>query len=191
MDYKETIYPSLEPSAPPDTSMFNKQKAQVFLTNIDQLEGDIAEKCSKIQNVVNKLNEASAACSILSAFSSRSTIATAVSVVGIPVSATLGIVSLATSAASAITKKFGKAKSKRLRVYAALLDDIRKARASFEYAFSKSLDQGISTSEFAQLQKIYTDLLKKMKHKYTASFMEELKQADFLAQVANIVITKN
>ena len=186
----DNIYPEI-PSAPPDTSMFNRQRAQTFLANIDQLERDIAKKCSKVQNTVNRLNETSAACSCLSVVASGSTIATAVSVVGIPVSAGLGTLSIASSAASVITNKFGKTKIKKLKVYTNLLDDIHKARASFEYAFSKSLSGGVSTDEFAQLQKIYTDLLKKMKRKYTASFIDELKQADFLTQVANIVAKKS
>ena len=189
MSYDSNIYPEI-PSAPPDTFTFNKQRAQTFLANLDQLENDIAQKCSKVQTIVNRLNNSAAACSVLSVIASGSTIATAVSVVGVPVSAGLGTISVAASAASFVTSKFEKAKTKKLKVYTALLDEIHSARASFEYAFSKSLNGGISTDEFGKLQKIYTDLLKKMKRKYTASFMEELKQADFLAQVANIVTKK-
>jgi hypothetical protein len=186
------IYPTLA-SAPLDETGFNKQRALTFLNTIDQMEKAITKKCYKLKKQVNRFGEASAGCSLLSVLTAGSTIATTVTIVGIPISVAIGTLSIACSGVSVITNKVGKAKAKKRDKYVKMLSEIHKTKASYEHAFSRSLNDGISLDEFTQLQTIYVNLLKSVNTKVfrTETYVNDLKQQDFLAQVANIITKKS
>ena len=185
------IYPTL-PSAPLDEATFNKSRAQVFLATIEQLEHKIIGKCEKLHKLITRLNETAAASSALSIITAGSTIATTVTVAGIPISIGLGTVSIASSATSMITNKLAKVKSNKRDRYLAMLSHIIKAKTSYEYAFSKSLSEGINLEEFSQLQKIYVNLLNTINSKKfdTSNYLKDLQQDRFLQQVAAVVAKK-
>jgi hypothetical protein len=186
------LWPIL-PSAPIDEVIFNEQRSLTFLNTIDQMEIAITKKCYKLQKQVNRFSEASAGCSLLSVLTAGSTIATTVTIVGIPISVAIGTLSIICSGVSVITNKVGKAKAKKRDKYVKMLNEIYKAKASYEHAFSRSLNDGISIDEFTQLQTIYVNLLKSVNTKAfrTETYVNDLKQQDFLAQVANIVAKKS
>ena len=160
-----------------------------FLSNIEHIEGVISKKCNKLQKLISKLNHASAGTSVVSVITAGSTIATTVSVVGIPISVGIGTISIASDTTSAICSKVADTKTKKLKKYATMLDNIHRTKASFEYVLSKSLADGISTDEFVTLQNMYVGLLKNINTKRfnTTSYINDLKQEDFLQNIVNIV----
>ena len=91
----------------------------------------------------------------------ESTIGTAFIIVGLPISASLGIVSTVSTCVSAcllLTSK--KYKKKLLKCYE-LLDKITSSLATFEVLISLSLDDGtvIDAKEFHKLQTLYLQLM--------------------------------
>ena len=114
-----------------------------------------------IKNAYNKLIHASTGASSFALISGVSTIGTAFTVVGLPISASLGVVSTVSTCVGAcqlLTSK--KYKKKLLKCYE-LLDKITSSLATFEVLISQSLDDGtvIDAKEFHKLQTLYLQLM--------------------------------
>ena len=89
----EKLYPKL-PSAPSmRQESFNIEMVRKYYQDITDLKNKYNEKQQKYKNTCNKLPHASTGISSVGVISGVSTIGTAFTVVGLPISASLGIVS--------------------------------------------------------------------------------------------------
>ena len=89
----ENLYPQL-PSAPSmSQESFNVEMVRKYNQNIVNLKEKYNEKHRKYKNAYNRLLNASTAVSSVAVVSGVSTIGTVFTVVGLPISASLGIVS--------------------------------------------------------------------------------------------------
>ena len=125
------------------------------------LKEKYTEKQRKYNNAYNKLLHASTGASSVALVSGASTIVTSVTIVGIPISASLAIVSTVSTCVGAcllLTSK--KYKRKLLKCYE-LLDKITNSLATFEVLISLSIDDGsvIDAKEFHKLQTLYLQLM--------------------------------
>ena len=119
------------------------------------------EKQQKYRNAYNKLLHASTGASAIGVFSGVSSIGTAFTIVGLPISTSLGVISTVSTCVGAcllLTSK--KYKKKLLKCYE-LLDKITSSLATFEVLISLSIDDGtvISAKEFYKLQTLYLQLM--------------------------------
>ena len=119
------------------------------------------EKQRKYRNAYNRLLNASTGASSVALVSGASTIGTAFTIVGLPISASLGVVSTVSTCVSAcllLTSR--KYKKKLLKCYE-LLDKITSSSANFEVLISLSIDDGtvIDAKEFHKLQTLYLQLM--------------------------------
>ena len=117
-----------------------------------------------------------------------STIGTAFTVIGLPISASLGVVSTISTCVGGILLLISKKYEKKLLKCYELLDKITSSLATFEVLISLSLDDGtvIDAKEFHKLQTLYLQLMtyvrnidRKMKVQTEESFqktiMDEIK----------------
>ena len=119
------------------------------------------EKQRKYKNAYNRLLHASTGASTVALASGASTIRTSVTVVGLPISASLAIVSTgSTCVGSCFLLTSEKYKKKPLKCYE-LLDKITTSLATLETLISLSLDEGnvIDAKEFHKLQTLYLQLM--------------------------------
>ena len=90
----ENIYPQL-PTAPPiSQESFNIEMVRKYYQDIANLKEKYTEKQWKYKNAYNRLLHASTGASTVGVVSGVSTIGTAFTVVGLPISASLGVVAL-------------------------------------------------------------------------------------------------
>ena len=156
----ENLYPRL-PTAP---SMNQKVSTLRWIESIIKtanLKEKYTEKQRKYKNAYNRLLHASTGASSVALASGVSTIRTSVTIVGLPVSASLGVVSTVSTCVSAcllLTSK--KYKKKLLKCYE-LLDKITTSLATFETLISLSIDDDSVTDakEFHKLQTLYLQLM--------------------------------
>ena len=140
---------------------FNIEMVRKYYQDIANLKEKYNEKQQKYRNAYNKLLHASTGASSFALVSGVSTIGTSVTVVRLPISASLAIVSTVSTCAGGIllltSKKY---KRKLLRCYK-LLDKITSSLATFEVLISLSLDDGtdIDAKEFHKLQTLYLQLM--------------------------------
>ena len=132
-----------------------------YCQDIANLKEKYNEKQQKYKNAYNRLLHASTGASSVALASGVSTIGTSVTVVGIPISASLAIVSsvsICVGACLLLTSK--KYKKKLLKCYE-LLDKITSSLATFEVLISLSIDDGtvIDAKEFHKLQTLYLQLM--------------------------------
>ena len=157
----ENIYPQL-PTAPPESQeSFNISMVRKYHEDIVNLKEKYTEKQRKYNNAYNRLLHASTGASSVALVSGASTIVTSVTIVGIPISASLAIVSTVSTCVGAcllLTSK--KYKKKLLKCYE-LLDKIAASLATFETLISLSIDDGsvIDAKEFHKLQTLYLQLM--------------------------------
>ena len=114
----------------------------------------------------NRLLHASTGANTVALASGVSTIGTSVTIVGIPISASLGVVSTVSTFVGAcllLTSK--KYKKKLLKCYE-LLDKITSSLATFETLISLSIDDGsvIDAKEFHKLQTLYLQLMTEVRN---------------------------
>ena len=184
----ENLYPQL-PTAPPiSQESFNIEMVRKYYQDIANLKEKYTEKQRKYKNAYNRLLHASTSASTVGVVSGVSTIGTAFTVVGLPISASLGAVSTVSTCVGAVllftSKKY---KRKLLRCYD-LLDKITSSLAAFEVLLSLSLNDGndIDSKEFHKLQTLYLQIMtqvrntdKKMKFQTEENFqktiMDEIK----------------
>ena len=89
----ENLYPKL-PSAPLiSQESFNVEMIRKYYQDITDLKNKYHEKQQKYKNAYNKLLHASTGASSVGVISGVSTIGTAFTIVGLPISASLGVVS--------------------------------------------------------------------------------------------------
>ena len=157
----ENLYPQL-PTAPlMSRGSFNIEMVRKYYQDIANLKEKYTEKQQKYKNACNRLLHASTGASSVALASGVSTIGTSVTIVGLPISATLGVVSTVSTCVGAcllLTSK--KYKKKLLKCYE-LLDKITTSLATFETLISLSIDDDsvIDAKEFHKLQTLYLQLM--------------------------------
>ena len=157
----ENLCPKL-PSAPSmSQESFNIEVVRKYYQDIANLKERYNEKQWKYRNSYNKLLQASTGASSFALISGASTIRTAFTVVELPISASLGVVSTVSTCVGGIlllsSKKY---KRKLLKCYE-LIDKITSSLTTFEVLISLSLDDGtvIDAKEFHKLQTLYLQLM--------------------------------
>ena len=164
----ENLYPQL-PSAPPmSQESFNIEMVKRYYQDIVNLKEKYTEKQRKYNNAYNRLLHASTGASSVALVSGASTIVTSVTIVGIPISASLAIVSTVSTCVGVcllLTSK--KYKKKLLKCYE-LLDKITNSLATYETLISLSIDDGsvIDAKEFHKLQTLYLQMADDTRKKY-------------------------
>ena len=184
----ENLYPKL-PSAPSiSQESFNVETIRKYYQDITDLKNKYDEKQRKHKNAYNKLLNTSKAESTVGVVSGVSTIGTAFTVVGLPIRASLGVVSTVSTCMDGILLLISKKYKKKLLKCYELLDKITSSLATFEVLISLSPDDGTVTDakEFHKLQTLYLQLMtyvgnieRKMKVQTEESFqkiiMDEIK----------------
>ena len=140
---------------------FNIEMVRKYHEDIANLKEKYTEKQQKYKKSYNRLIHTSTGASSVALASGISTIGTSVTIVGIPISASLAIVSTVSTCVGAcllLTSK--KYKKKLLKCYE-LLDKIATSLATFETLISLSIDDGsvIDAKEFHKLQTLYLQLM--------------------------------
>ena len=155
----ENLYPQLLTVPSMSQESFNIEMARKYYQDIANLKEKYTEKQRKYKNAYNKLLHAST-CSF-TLISGISTIGPSVTVVGLPISASLAIVStVSTCVGACLLLTSRKYKNKLLKCYE-LLDKITSSLANFEVLISLSIDDGtvIDAKEFHKLQTLYLQLM--------------------------------
>ena len=157
----ENLYPQLPTVPPMSQESLNIEMVRKYYQDIVNLKEKYNGKQRKYRNAYNRLLHASMGASSVALFSGISTIGTSVTVVGIPVSASLAIVSTVSICIGGVlllnSKKY---KGKLMKCYE-LLDKITSSLATFEVLISLSIDDGtvIDAKEFHKLQTLYLQLM--------------------------------
>ena len=134
-------------------------------------------------HVCNRLLNASTSASSVGVISGISTIGTAFTVVGLPISASLGVVRTVLSCVDGILLLISKKYKKKLSKCYELSDKITSSLATFEVLISLSVDDGtvIDGKEFHKLQTLYLPLMtyvrnidRKMKVQTEESFQKTI-----------------
>ena len=89
----ENLYPRLPTAPPMNQESFNIEMVRKYYQDIANLKEKYTEKQQKYKNAYNRLLHASTGASTVGVISGVSTIGTSVTIVGLPVSASLGVVS--------------------------------------------------------------------------------------------------
>ena len=157
----ENLYPQLPTVPSMSQESFNIEIVRKYYQDIVNLKEKYNEKQLKYKNAYNRLLHASTGASIVGVISGVSTIGTSVTIVGLPISVSLGVVSTVLTCVGAcllLTSK--KYKKKLLKCYE-LLDKITSSLATFETLISLSIDDGtvIDAKEFHKLQTLYLQLM--------------------------------
>ena len=132
-----------------------------YYQDIANLKEKYTEKQQKYNTAYNRLLHASTGASSVALASGVSTIGTSVTVVGLPISASLAIVSTVSTCVSACLLLTSKRYKKKLLKCYELLDKIATSLATLETLISLSLDDGnvIDAKEFHKLQTLYLQLM--------------------------------
>ena len=184
----KNLYPQL-PSAPSKSQeSFNIKMVRKYYQDIANLKTKYSEKQRKYKNAYNKLLHVSTSASSVGVISGVSTIETAFTVVGLPISASLGVVSTISPCVGGILLLTSKKYKKKLLKCYELLDKITSSLATFEVLISLSMDDGtvIDAKEFHKLQTLYLQLMtyirnidRKMKveteENFQKTIMDEIK----------------
>ena len=157
----ENLYPQLPTAPSMNQESFNIEMVRKYYQDIANLKEKYTEKQRKYKNAYNRLLHASTGASTVGVISGVSTIGTAFTVVGLPISASLGVVSTVSTCVGAcllLTSK--KYKKKLLKCYE-LSDKITSSLATFETLISLSIDDDtvIDAKEFHKLQTLYLQLM--------------------------------
>ena len=157
----ENLYPKLLTAPPMNQESFNIEMVRKYYQDIANLKEKYTEKQRKYKNAYNRLIHASTGASSVALVRGVSTIRTSVIIVGLPISASLAIVSTVSTCVGAcllLTSK--KYKKKLLKCYE-LLDKITTSLVTFETLISLSIDDDfvIDVKEFHKLQTLYLQLM--------------------------------
>ena len=129
--------------------------------DIANIKEKYVEKQRRYKNAYNRLLYASMGASSVALVSGVSTIGTSVTIVGLPISTALAIVStVSTCEVACLLLTSKKYKKKLLKCYV-LLDKITTSLATFETLISLSIDDDsvIDAKEFHKLQTLYLQLM--------------------------------
>ena len=157
----ENLYPQLPTAPSMSQESFNIEVVRKYYQDIANLKVKYIEKQRKYKNAYNRLLQASTGASTVGVVSGVSTIGMTFTVVGLPISASLGVVStISTCVGACLLLTSKKYKKKLLKCYK-LLDKITSSLATFETLISLSLDDGtvIDAKEFHKLQTLYLQLM--------------------------------
>ena len=157
----ENLYPQL-PTAPPiSQESFNIEMVRKYCQDIANLKEKYNEKQRKYKNAYNRLLHASKGASTVGVISGVSTIGTAFTVVGLPISASLGVMSTVSTFVGGVLLLTSKKYKRKLLKYYDLLDKIMSSLATFKVLISLSFDDGtvINAKEFHKLQTLYLQLM--------------------------------
>ena len=179
----ENLYPQLPTAPSMSQESLNIEMVRKYYQDIANLKEKYREKQWRYKNAYNKLLHASTGASSVALVSGVSTIGTSVTVVGLPISASLAIVStVSTCVGACLLLTSRKYKKKLLKCYE-LLDKITSSLATFETLISLSIDDGsvIDAKEFHKLQTLYLQLMtyvrnidRKMKVETEESFQKTI-----------------
>ena len=179
----ENLYPQLPTTPLMSQESFNIEMVRKYYQDIANLKEKYTEKQRKYKNAYNKLLKASTTTSSVGVISGISTIGTAFTIVGLPISVSLGVVStISTCIGACLLLTSKKYKKKLLKCYE-LLDKITSSLATFETLISLSIDDGtiINAKEFNKLQTLYLQLMtfvrnidRKMKVQMEESFQKTI-----------------
>ena len=155
----ENLYPQLPTVPPISQESFYIEMVRKYYQDIANLKEKYIEKQRKYKNAYDRLLHASTGASSVALASGVSTIRTSVTIVGFPISASLGVVSTVSTCVGAyLTSK--KYKKKLLNCYE-LLDKITTSLATFETSISLSIDDNsaVDAKEFHKFQTLYLQLM--------------------------------
>ena len=162
----ENLYPQL-PTAPlMSQESFNIEMVRKYYQDIGNLKEKYTEKQRKYKNAYNRLLHASTGASSIAMLSGITAVPTAVTVVGIPLSVSLGAVSTASTCIGAVLLLTSKKYKKKLLKCYELLDRITTSLATYETLISLSIDDGsvIDAKEFHKLQTLYLQLMTEVRN---------------------------
>ena len=150
----ENIYPQLPTAPPMNQESFNIEMVRKYYQDIANLKEKYNGKQQKYKNACNRLLDASTGASTVGVISGVSTIGTAFTVVGLPISASLGVVSTVSTCVGGVLLLTSKKYKKKLLKCYELLELITSSLATFEVLISLSIDDGtvIDAKEFHKLQ---------------------------------------
>ena len=155
------------PSAPSmSQESFNIEMVRKYYEDIANLKEKYNEKQQKYKNAYNRLLHASTGARFVALVSGVSTIRTSVTVVGLPISTSLAIVSTVSTCVGACLLLTSRKYKKTLLKCYERLDKITSSLATFETLISLSIDDGtvIDAKEFHKLQTLYLQLMTHVKN---------------------------
>ena len=157
----ENLHPNLPTAPSMSQESFNIETVRKYYQDIVNLKGKYGEKQRRYKNAYNRLLHASTVSSTVGVVSGVSTIGTAFTVVGLPISASLGVVSTVSTCVGACLLLTSKKYNKKLLKCYELSDKITTSLATFETLISLSIDDGsvIDAKEFHKLQTLYLQLM--------------------------------
>ena len=162
---------------------FNVEMVRKYYQDIVNLKEKYNEKQRKYKNAYNRLLHASTGASSVGVISGVSTIGTAFTIVGLPISASLGVVSTVSTCVGCVLLLTSKKYKKKLLNCYELLGRITSSLATFETLKSLSIDDGtvIDAKKFHKLQTLYLQLMthvrnidRKMKVETEESFQKTI-----------------
>ena len=193
----KNIYPKLLSAPSIGQESFSIELVRKYYQDIANLKEKYNEKQWKYKNAYNRLLHGSTGASSVALVSGVSTIRTSVTVVGLPISTSLAIVSsISTCIGACLLLTSKKYKKKLLQCYE-LLDMITSSLATFEFLISLSIDDGtvINAKEFHKLQTLYLQLMthirnidRKMKVQTEESFQKTIM--DEINKIMDEIILK-
>ena len=157
----ENLYPQLPTVPSMSQESFNIEMVRKYYQDIANLKEKYTEKQWKYKKSYNRLLHASTGASSVALVSGISTIGTSVTVVGFPISASLGVVSTVSTYIGACLLLTSKKYKKKLLKCHELLDKITSSLATFETLMSLIIDDGtvIDAKEFHKLRTLYLQLM--------------------------------
>ena len=157
----ENLYPQLLTAPSMNQESFNIEMVRKYYQDIANLKVKYTEKQQIYRNAYNRLLHASTGASSFTLISGVSTIGTAFTVVGLPISGSLGVVSTVSTCVGGVLLLTSKKYKKKLLKCYELLDKITSSLATFEVLISLSIDDGtvIDAKEFHKLQTLYLQLM--------------------------------
>ena len=157
----ENLHPQLPTAPSMNQESFNIEMVRKYYQDIANLKEKYTEKKRKYKNAYNRLLHASTGASSVALASGVSTIGMSVTIVGIPISASLGVVSTVSTCVGACLLLTSRKYKKKLSKYYELLDKITTSLVTFETLISLSIDDDsvIDAKEFHKLQTLYLQLM--------------------------------
>ena len=162
----ENIYPQLPTAPPMSQESFNIEMVRKYHEDIANLKEKYTEKQRKYKNAYNRLLNAATGASSVALASGVSTIGTSVTIVGIPISASLAIVSTVSTCVGGVLLLTSKKYKKKLLKCYELLDRITTSLATYETLISLSIDDNsvIDAKEFQKLQTLYLQIMTQVRN---------------------------
>ena len=162
---------------------FNIETVRKYYQDIANLKEKYTEKQRKYKNAYNRLLHVSTGASSVALASGVSIIGTSVTVVRLPISTSLAIVSIVSTCVGACLLLMSKKYKKKLLKCYELLDKVTTSLATFKNLISLSIYDGsvIDAKEFHNLQTLYLQLMthirnidRKMKVQTEESFQKTI-----------------